>query len=194
MSNRAIWAVALSVAVLLGYVALRLFMVFYTDLLWFSQMGYRPTFMTMAGSKVLCFLAFGSAFLLVAGLNVWIAHRNGLITRIMPLEVVVDGEGATLPERLKRQKWVWGGVVAAMADVAGGIAAFSLFEAGADILTVEIKINYLAPAGGEALIARGEVIKSGRTLTIVRSEIFAVDDAAETLCAAGMGTLMTRRQ
>ncbi len=98
------------------------------------------------------------------------------------------------PDLTQQNGFVHGGVVAAMADVAGGIAAFSLFEAGADILTVEIKINYLAPAGGEALIARGEVIKSGRTLTIVRSEIFAVDDAAETLCAAGMGTLMTRRQ
>ncbi len=97
------------------------------------------------------------------------------------------------PDLTQQNGFVHGGVVAAMADVAGGIAAFSLFEAGADILTVEIKINYLAPAGGDEIIARGEMIKSGRTLTIVRSEIFAVDNAAETLCAAGMGTLMTRK-
>ena len=67
------------------------------------------------------------------------------------------------------------------------------FEAGADILTVEIKINYVTLAAGEALIARGEVIKSGRTLTIVRSEVFAVKDGVETLCAAGQGSLMTRK-
>ena len=97
------------------------------------------------------------------------------------------------PELTQQNGFMHGGVVAALADVAGGYAAFTLFEAGADILTVEIKINYVAPAAGEALIARGEVIKSGRTLTIVRSEVFAVKDGVETLCAAGQGSLMTRK-
>ncbi|MEC9454207.1 MAG: PaaI family thioesterase [Pseudomonadota bacterium] len=77
--------------------------------------------------------------------------------------------------------------------MADGYAAFTLFEAGADILTVEIKINYVTLAAGEALIARGEVIKSGRPLTIVRSEVSAVKDGVETLCAAGQGSLMTRK-
>ena len=95
-------------------------------------------------------------------------------------------------ELTQQNGFLHGGVVAALADVAGGYAAFTLFEAGADILTVEIKINYVAPAAGEALIARGEVIKSGRTLTIVRSEVFAVEDGVETLCAAGQGSLMRR--
>ncbi len=97
------------------------------------------------------------------------------------------------PDLTQQNGFVHGGVIAALADVAGGLAAFSLFETGADILTVEIKINYLAPAGGDEIIARGEVVKSGRTLTIVRSEIFAVANGVETICAAGMGTLMTRR-
>ena len=96
-------------------------------------------------------------------------------------------------ELTQQNGFLHGGVVAALADVAGGYAAFTLFEAGADILTVEIKINFIAPAAGEALIARGEVIKSGRTLSIVRSEVFAVNDGTETLCAAGLGSLMTRR-
>jgi len=95
-------------------------------------------------------------------------------------------------ELTQQNGFLHGGVVATLADVAGGYAAFTLFEAGADILTVEIKINYLAPASGEALIARGEVIKSGRTLTIVRGEVFAVDAGVETLCAAGQGSLLTR--
>ncbi|MFP6687765.1 MAG: PaaI family thioesterase [Alphaproteobacteria bacterium] len=97
------------------------------------------------------------------------------------------------PELTQQNSFMHGGVIAALADVAGGYAAFTLFEAGADILTVEIKINYVAPATGEALIARGEVIKLGRTLTIVRSEVFAVKDVVETLCAAGQGSLMTRK-
>ena len=97
------------------------------------------------------------------------------------------------PELTQQNGFMHGGVIAALADVAGGYAAFTLFEAGADILTVEIKINYVTLAAGKALIARGEVIKSGRTLTIVRSEVFAVKDGVETLCAAGQGSLMTRK-
>ena len=97
------------------------------------------------------------------------------------------------PELSQQNGFMHGGAVAALADVASGLAAFTLFEAGADILTVELKINYLAPAAGEEIIARGEVVKSGRTLTVVRSEVFAVADGVETLCAAGMGSLMTRR-
>ena len=99
---------------------------------------------------------------------------------------------APRPELTQQNGFVHGGVVATLADVAGGFAAFTLFEAGADILTVEIKLNYIAPAAGEALIAHGEVVKSGRTLTIVRSEVFAIDGGAEKLCAAGQATLMTR--
>jgi len=97
------------------------------------------------------------------------------------------------PELSQQNGFMHGGAVAALADVASGLAAFTLFEAGADILTVELKINYLAPAAGEEIIACGEVVKSGRTLTVVRSEVFAVADGVETLCAAGMGSLMTRR-
>ncbi len=97
------------------------------------------------------------------------------------------------PELSQQNGFMHGGAVAALADVASGLAAFTLFEAGADILTVELKINYLAPAAGEEIIARGEVVKSGRTLTVVRSEVFAVADGVKTLCAAGMGSLMTRR-
>ena len=96
------------------------------------------------------------------------------------------------PELAQQNGFLHGGVVTTLADVAGGYAALTLFEAGADILTVEIKINYLAPAAGEALIARGDVIKSGRTLTVVRSEVFAVDGGVETLCAVGLSSLMTR--
>lgn len=97
------------------------------------------------------------------------------------------------PDLAQQNGFVHGGMIATLADVAGGLAAFSLFEAGDDILTVEIKINYLAPAGGDEIIARGEVVKSSRTLSIVRSEVFAVNGGAETLCAAGMGSLMTRK-
>ena len=59
-----------------------------------------------------------------------------------------------------------GGVVGMIADSAGGYAAFSLMAAGDGILTVEYKVNLMAPADGDLLIARGEVLRPGRTLTV----------------------------
>jgi uncharacterized protein (TIGR00369 family) len=86
--------------------------------------------------------------------------------------------------------FVHGGVVGMIADSAGGYAAFTLMPADASVLTVEYKINMLAPARGELLIARGEVLKPGRTLSIVRADVFAVANGRETRVAATQQTLM----
>jgi uncharacterized protein (TIGR00369 family) len=94
-------------------------------------------------------------------------------------------------ERLSQQHgYFHGGVIGTLADNAGGYAAFSLMEAGMTVLTVEYKLNIVAPATGERLIARGQVLRPGRTLTVTRSDVYAVDDGAETLCATGLQTLM----
>ncbi len=77
-----------------------------------------------------------------------------------------------------------------MADNAAGYAAFSLMPADASVLTVEYKLNLLAPGTGEALIARGAVVRPGRTLTICKSEVFVVADGRETLCATALETLI----
>ncbi|MEL6812962.1 MAG: PaaI family thioesterase [Bacteroidota bacterium] len=82
------------------------------------------------------------------------------------------------------------GVVSTVADNVAGYAAFSLMEENASVLTVEFKLNLLAPAQGDMLIGRGEVLKSGRTLTICRSDIFIVQNGEEKLCAAGQSTLI----
>jgi uncharacterized protein (TIGR00369 family) len=82
------------------------------------------------------------------------------------------------------------GGLTAIIDTAGGYAAFSLFEPDDGVLTVEFKINCIAPAHGERLIARGEVVKAGRTLTITRGEVIAVKDGAETVCALMQQTMM----
>ena len=66
----------------------------------------------------------------------------------------------------------------------------SLFDAGEEVLTTELKLNLLAPAQGEYFIGRGRVIKSGRTLTICQIEVEAVRDGKETLCAYGIITAM----
>jgi len=90
------------------------------------------------------------------------------------------GKGASeirLPYRadLTQQKgFVHGGVIGMIADSAAGYAAYSLMPPSASLVTVEYKMNILAPARGE-LVARGKVIKSGRTLTVARAEVYAED-------------------
>ena len=82
-----------------------------------------------------------------------------------------------LPYRadLTQQKgFVHGGIIGMIADTACGYAAFSLMPADASLVTVEYKINILAPARG-SLVARGKVIKAGRTLTVARAEVYAED-------------------
>jgi uncharacterized protein (TIGR00369 family) len=78
-------------------------------------------------------------------------------------------------EDLTQQKgFVHGGIIGMIADTACGYAAFSLMPADCSLVTVEYKINILAPAKGP-LVARAEVIKPGRTLTITRGEVYAED-------------------
>lgn len=83
-----------------------------------------------------------------------------------------------------------GGSIGAIADTAGGYAAFSLFPPGSTVLTVEYKINIMAPGRGERLVAVGEVVRSGRTLTIVRLDVHAEQDGARVHVASGSQTLI----
>ena len=98
-----------------------------------------------------------------------------------------------LPSRedlTQQHGFVHGGVVGMIADSAGGYAGFTLMPADASVLTVEYKINMLAPAAGELLVATGEVLKPGRTLSIVRAEVVALQGQKRTRVAAMQQTLM----
>ena len=86
--------------------------------------------------------------------------------------------------------FVHGGVVGMIADSAAGYAAMTMVPASASVLTVEFKMNLMAPADGEKLIARGEVLRSGRTLIVTKAEVFAVKDGKESLCALMQQTIM----
>ena len=94
------------------------------------------------------------------------------------LSVVESGRvEIELPYRdeITQQKgYVHGGIIGMIADNACGYAAYSLMPASASLVTVEYKINILAPARG-SLVARGEVVKAGRTLTVARAEVYAED-------------------
>ena len=83
------------------------------------------------------------------------------------------------------------GIVAAVADSACGYAAHTLMPATARVLSVEFKLNLLAPAVGERLEARGRVIRAGRTITVCRADVLAITGKEEKLIATMTGTMMT---
>lgn len=86
--------------------------------------------------------------------------------------------------------FVHGGVVGMIADSAGGYAAMTTVMGTASVLTVEFKINLLAPADGEKLVARGQVVRAGRTLIVTQSEVFAIKYGTERLCALMQQTII----
>ena len=86
--------------------------------------------------------------------------------------------------------FVHGGVVGMIADSAAGYAAMTVVPEDASVLTVEYKLNLVAPADGQMLIARGQVVRPGRTLIVTRAEVFAVNDGKETICALMQQTIM----
>ena len=77
----------------------------------------------------------------------------------------------------------------AIADNAGGYAALTLAPPDHEVLTLEYKVNFLAPALGEKLVARGEVLTAGRRLFVCRAEVVAVSNGEETSCAALQQTI-----
>ena len=82
------------------------------------------------------------------------------------------------------------GIITTAMDSACGFAAYTLMDANAEVLTVEFKSNFLAPAKGERFLFRAEVVKPGRTLTVAEAKAYAVQDGQEKLIATMTGTLM----
>lgn len=95
------------------------------------------------------------------------------------------------PELTQQHGYIHGGIIGTIGDTAGGYAAFTLMPHDASVLTVEYKMNIMAPGDGETLIARGEVIRAGRSLVVARADVFAVKGGRETHCASLLQTLMT---
>ncbi|MGB7682639.1 MAG: PaaI family thioesterase [Candidatus Acidiferrales bacterium] len=83
------------------------------------------------------------------------------------------------------------GVSGAIADSACGYAAYSLAPRDSSVLTVEFKLNLLAPALGEALIAKAKVVRAGRTLTVCMADLLVIQRGVEKFCATSLSTIMT---
>lgn len=86
--------------------------------------------------------------------------------------------------------FVHAGILSTIADNACGYAAYTLMPAGSDVLGVENKINFLAPARGERFVSVGRVVKAGRTLAVCAGEVWAYDNGTETLVAVMQTTMM----
>ena len=94
------------------------------------------------------------------------------------------------PELSQQHGYVHAGVVSTIVDTAGGYAGYTLFPADSSVLTVEFKVNLLAPAQGDRLVAEGFVVKPGRRLAITRGEVHAERGDKRTLVALMQQTLM----
>lgn len=95
-----------------------------------------------------------------------------------------------LPLALQQHGVAHAGLTFALADSAGGYAALTQMPPEAEVVTSEFKIHLLAPAKGDHLIAKGQVIKPGRRLFIVQSDVWAVTGTTRTHVATGTGTMI----
>ena len=108
---------------------------------------------------------------------------SGRVTIALPIE----------PRLSQQDGFLHAGVVAAALDSACGYAALTLMPNEAEVLTVELKLNLLAPASGERLIAEGEVLRAGRTLTVCRGDAYAEQSAERVHVATMLATMVRRR-
>ena len=122
--------------------------------------------------------------------QVFMGMLGARLERIAPGEVTI-----ALPFRAdltQQNGFLHAGVVTSVVDSACGYAALSVMEPGADVLSVEFKVNLLAPAQGTEFLAVGRVVRSGRTLVVVTGELRATSGAGETVVALMQGTMIAR--
>lgn len=121
----------------------------------------------------------------------FMATLGATLEHVRPGEVMI---ALPFSEALTQQHgFLHAGVAIAVVDSACGYAALSLMEPGAGVMSVEFKVNLLAPAAGNRFVAVGRVVRSGRTLTVCQGELRAVQDDGETLVAVLQGTMMAVR-
>jgi uncharacterized protein (TIGR00369 family) len=118
------------------------------------------------------------------------AKIGARLSKVTPGAVEIElpfGEDLT-----QQHGFLHAGIVTAIVDSACGYAALSLMPENSEVLTIEYKVNFLSPAIGERFIARGEVIKPGRTVTVCKGDVLAVKEGKESAVAVMMATIMRR--
>lgn len=125
--------------------------------------------------------------------------RQGLMSTL-GAEITVRGAGVVeircgFDQRLTQQNgFVHGGVITSIMDSACGYAALSAAPADCEVLSVEFKVNLLAPAVGESFVARAAVKRAGKNLTVCTADAFAVNGSGEKLIATMLATMMNMKQ
>jgi uncharacterized protein (TIGR00369 family) len=113
------------------------------------------------------------------------------------LDAIVPGEVRIVvshrPDLTQQHGFLHAGAVTSVVDSACGYAALTLMEPGAAVLSVEFKMNLLAPAAGREFIAIGKVVRAGRTVTVVSGELRSLDEGNDTVFAILQGTMMAVR-
>jgi uncharacterized protein (TIGR00369 family) len=110
------------------------------------------------------------------------------LLRVEPGEVEI---GIDFKEAFTQQHgYLHAGLVTAMVDTACGYAALSLTEPGAEVLSVEFKLNLLSPAAGKRFVARARVLRAGRNLTVCAGDFYVLKDDGEKLVATMLATMM----
>ena len=99
-------------------------------------------------------------------------------------------EMPTRDDLAQQNGYVHAGIVTTILDSGCGYAALSMWPAGSGVLSVEFKVNLLAPAKGEMIRVRAEVKRAGRRLTVCTADAFAVDGERETICATMLATMI----
>lgn len=116
-------------------------------------------------------------------------HTLGAVLgRVAPGEVEIE-----MPYRAdlaQQHGYMHGGIIPAILDSACGYAALSLSATDTAVLTVEYKVNFIAPAKGERFVARGEVLRPGATVTVCKGDVVAIEDGEEKLVTTMLTTLM----
>ena len=116
-------------------------------------------------------------------------HTLGAVLgRVAPGEVEIE-----MPYRAdlaQQHGYMHGGIITAILDSACGYAALSLSATDTAVLTVEYKVNFIAPAKGERFVARGEVLRPGATVTVCKGDVVAIEDGEEKLVTTMLTTLM----
>ncbi len=121
----------------------------------------------------------------------FMAHLGAALARVEPglVEITLSAR-----DTLKQQHgFLHAGVVTSIVDSACGYAALTTMPADAGVLSVEFKINLVAPAAGERFLARGTVLKAGRSMVVCRGEAFCLDTAEPRLIAAMQATMMVMK-
>ena len=114
---------------------------------------------------------------------------GAVLARVAPGEVVIElSYDASLTQQ---HGYLHAGIVTTVVDSACGYAAYTLMAPGSEVLTIEYKVNFMAPARGERFKGIGKVLRSGKTITVCSGDVVAVENGKEKVVATMLATMIS---